>query len=79
MFAYPVLLKPMRKTVLNISFKSIIRSSENYEGLTEGKLDTALIAEPANHMQMGMTTKLPVANFRSVDKAIAAGIWKGIS
>jgi hypothetical protein len=69
----------MRKTVLNISFKSIIRSSENYEGLTEGKLDTALIAEPANHMQMGMTTKLPVANFRSVDKAIAAGIWKGIS
>ena len=79
MFAYPVLLKPMRKTVLNISFKSIIRSSENYEGLTEGKLDTALIAEPANQMQMGMTTKLPVANFRSVDKAIAAGIWKGIS
>jgi hypothetical protein len=69
----------MRKTVLNISFKSIIRSPENYKGLTEGKLDTALIAEPANHMQMGTITKLPVANFRSVDKAIAAGIWKGIS
>ena len=52
---------------------------EYYEELSIGKLDTVLTVKSKSHMQTGKQIKLPLTDFHSHDKAMAAGIWKGMS
>jgi hypothetical protein len=42
-------------------------------------LETVLTVKPKSHIQIGIEIKLPLGELHNDDKAMAAGIWKGIS